>query len=45
MKRLIITLMMVIMCGAVSANLLVNSSFEQEFTDTYSQVVSPTVAG
>jgi len=45
MKKLIITLMMVIMGGTVSANLLVNSSFEQTFTDQYNQVVSPTVAG
>jgi len=43
--KLIITLMMVIMCGAVSANLLVEGSFEQTFTDEYNQVVSPTIAG
>ncbi len=46
MKKLIIAMMMMaIMCGTVSANLLVYSSFEQTFTDEYSQVVSPTVAG
>jgi len=45
MKKLIIALMMTIMVGAVSANLLVKGSFEQTFTDEYSQVVSPTVAG
>ena len=45
MKKLIIVLMMAIMCGAVSANLLVNSSFEDTFTDEYSQTVDATIAG
>jgi len=45
MKKLIITLMITIMVGTVSANLLKKGSFEQTFTDEYSQVVSPTVAG
>ncbi len=45
MKKLIIVLMMAIMCGAVSANLLKKGSFEQIFTDTYNGTVDPAVAG
>ena len=45
MKRLIITLMITIMVGTVSANLLLNSSFEDTFTDEYSQTVDAAIPG
>ncbi len=45
MRRLIVTLMVMAIGGVASANLVVNGSFEQTFSDGYAQTVDPAVDG